>query len=256
MNITRKQTLIALAGLALLGSPATATVILLEDFEDSTVTYTSTAIYSDPGFSSLQASNFEGSDGAEDYFGRSGPGGISTTATLSNVQGSGWFGANHTESIPTGTGSYDFSEIIWSGLDISTITDDLQFSALFAQTSKGYSTVEGGLVDVAVQIDGGGYQTIFRIASDAGSQLRIDTNLDGTGEGTAITDTFTKYSSSTFSPTGNTLDLRIRMSGVNGPDENIAFDDISITAIPEPSTFALVGITGLAAAIALRRRRY
>ncbi|MGB1219772.1 MAG: hypothetical protein ACPG4W_08335 [Flavobacteriales bacterium] len=83
-----------------------------------------------------------------------------------------------------------------------------------------------------VQIDGGGYQKVLAVESSsaAGSsngEPRLDTNFDGVGNGSPITQTWSDFSAN-ITGTGNTLDLRITMNLDDG-DEDIAIDNIRIT---------------------------
>ncbi|MEP3837292.1 MAG: T9SS type A sorting domain-containing protein [Algibacter sp.] len=64
--------------------------------------------------------------------------------------------------------------------------------------------------------------TLFEDNQDAA----IDTNFDGTGNGTVITDTFTQYSAA-ITGTGDLLDIKIEFN-LNGRDEDIAIDNIEI----------------------------
>jgi hypothetical protein len=52
------------------------------------------------------------------------------------------------------------------------------------------------------------------------------------------------------------VDFRLRQSAnITGGSDNIVLDSITVTAIPEPGTLALVGLSGVAILMGLRRRR-
>jgi hypothetical protein len=51
------------------------------------------------------------------------------------------------------------------------------------------------------------------------------------------------------------VDLRIRMTAFFSVDQNVDFDNIQITAVPEPGTWALLGGLGIAGLVIIRRRR-
>ena len=225
------------SGLAL---PSHAANLLLEDFEDSTVTYT--------------VSTTEFSDGSEDYFGRVAPDGIDITGAVAytNPQGAGYFGAQDID----GEVASSQQTLTFTGIDVTNY-ENLIFSAFFAEDDDGSNQDwdDSDFVLVEAQLDGAGYVSIFQIAND-GTQFNtaplVDTDLDGIGDGSEITDNFTNYSGA-ISGTGSTLDLRITVD-LNSGDEDIAIDNVSIDGdlIPEPST-SLFG--GLALLVLLRRRR-
>ena len=227
-------------------STVRAAVVLTEDFEDATVGYTlrngatNTVIP-------------EASDGGGDFYGILGIGGISAGGfyQINNIQGSGHFGAMDTD----GDTGVDTVVLLWSGLNINGLVD-LEFGGLFAEDDDGANQDwdANSSVLVEAQIDGGGFANVFAIAAAGGTNTepRVDTNFDGTGDGTAITDTLTGFTAQ-IAGTGNLLDLRITIDNLEAGDEDISFDNITITGVPEPSSIALVaGLMGLGL---VRRRR-
>ncbi|BCX46711.1 endonuclease/exonuclease/phosphatase [Haloferula helveola] len=233
--------------LAVAASPSVlpGVTLLLEDFEDSTVGYTT--------------SISETSDGSNDYFGRVAPDGISvgTNIVYSNLQGSGYFGGQDMDANGTGDPNAAGAQatITWTGIDI-TGYGNLRFSAFWAEDDDGTNEDWDSADDfvlVEFQIDGGGFQNLFAIENDGttfNTAPLIDTDFDGIGDGAVITDSFTRYFS-TISGTGSSLDLRITIDLDSG-DEDIAFDNVMIESIPEPG-IALLGSLGLLGL--LRRRR-
>ena len=79
------------------------TTIIFEDFEDSTVTYSSN--YS------------ESSDNGADYWGRVNT--SNTSHSWSNTRGSYWFGGCDMDAAPTPVSS-DLGLLTWSSIDISS----------------------------------------------------------------------------------------------------------------------------------------
>ena len=196
------------------------TTLMLEDFEDATVNYTSSLT--------------EGNDGNENYWIRtSGP---DPDVSFSNVQGSSYFAAMNYNALPSGT---DVETLTFSGIDISGYSS-LTFSGFFAEDDDGTNQDWDGdsQVSVAYRIDGvGGFTTIFAIEAAGGlnTEPRVDTNLDGTGDGTAITDAFQEFSAA-IAGTGSTLELVITVSNLDAGDEDIAFDDIKVSGDFVPAT--------------------
>jgi len=195
------------------------TTILEEDFEDGTVGYVANPV--------------EISDGSEDYFARiGGTGGASIASAMEYFSpiGTGYFAAHDLDADP------GVSEAIltWSGLNISGFTN-LEFSGYFAEDDDGTNQDwddEDGLA-VEVRIDGGAWTPIFAIENDGStfnSAPLVDTDFDGTGDGSEITDTFTQYTAS-ISGTGSLMDLRIRFIELDSGDEDIAIDSIVLEGI-------------------------
>ncbi|WOO42622.1 PEP-CTERM sorting domain-containing protein [Rubellicoccus peritrichatus] len=243
-----KLTTLLAAG-ALCATTANAVTVLFEDFEDSTVGFTTSIT--------------ESSDGFNDYFGRVGATGISVNANVefTNIQGSGYFAAQDMDAAGTGDPAAPdgLATLTWSGLNITGLTS-LDFSAFWAEDDDGSNQDWDSADDfvlVEYQIDAGGFQNLFAIEND-GTQFntapQIDTDFNGIGDGAEITSVFTEYSA-LIAGTGSSLDLRITID-LNSGDEDIAFDNVTIsgTAVPEPSTYAAIGGLVALGVVMLRRR--
>lgn len=222
--------------------------IMFEDFEDSTINYTAPA-------DALTDIN------SRDYYGRVqlNTGGadlddLPTAVSYTNVQGTRFYGFDDidgAEPVAITNGSplnLDFSINILS-------YENLEFSVFVAEdddgTNQDWDDSEHFLV--SYRIDGTGsapYTSLFAIEA-AGAmgatneQPLEDTDFDGIGDGTAITDAFTQFTKS-IAGTGTTLDLRIHFQSdsVHAQDEDLAFDSVTITGdlVPEPKTAGLLGI--------------
>jgi len=196
------------------------TDLLFENFEDSTVTYTTSVS--------------EFTDGSSDYFLRTNGANISRGVSLSGIpSGSSFFGAQDID----GEVSSSQQTVTFGGINIAGF-NTLQWSTYFAEDDDGsnedWDTTDFLRVDY--QIDGGGFFPLFAIENDGvgtgngfNSAPFVDTNFDGTGDGTEITDTFGLFSSA-IAGTGNTLDLRYTIDLDSG-DEDIAFDDVRVTGL-------------------------
>ena len=241
-------------------SVAKADVIIFEDFEDSTITYTSNLADALDDIGNL------------DYYGRLAPDTALPGAAVSygNMQGSGYYGVQDTDSAVGGGGATpgnDLVELTWAGIDVSNFTN-LSLSWYIGEddSTDGFQDWDSGSsFQVAVQADGGGFNNIFQVESSTdgsgasgttNATPRVDTNFDGIGDGTEITNTMTQFMSALAD--AGTLDIRIQFFELNAGDEDLAFDSLllegdAISAVPEPTSIALVGLFGTG--LLFRRRR-
>lgn len=239
-------------GLAfLLPSVTQADTILLEDFEDATLTY------------SGPADAFGDLPGSRDYYGRFAPDTVSTPSgiSLSNTQGSGYYAVEDTNGATGGGGSLNTVTLNWS-VNASAY-ENLSLSWFVAEDDDGGSQdwdPDSSFI-MSVQLDSGGFNPIFQVeAESAGvsnSIPRVDTNFDGVGDGTEITDTFAQFS--TALADAGTVDIRVEFINLTAQDEDFAFDNLHlegdlVSAIPEPGT-ALMFSVALIGCFVRRRRR-
>ena len=139
-----------------------------------------------------------------------------------------WFGAMDTD----GTGASTHSETMtFTGIDISNLTD-LSFSGSFASFLGSFNTWDPDTqVFFEVSIDGGAYTKIMQFASTedvANRPAAFDADLDGIGEGAALSSAFTDFSAA-ISGTGTTLDLRVTFENLNELGEEFQMDSLEIT---------------------------
>jgi hypothetical protein len=225
---------------------ASASIIMLEDFEDTTFNFT----VSDPLFH----------DGAGDYY------------TIPSLTFSGnTLGSPAEAVVPyTGFGGSRFfaaEDVDDGGLRPETRTmsfnvnitnyNTLAFSTLFAASGNSAATPAYDANDgflIRASIDGGAFQNLLAFeAAGATNQLLLrDTNFDGTGDGFQPGPAFTAFNNLAISGTGNNLLLEIIVTSNDGNVE-FAFDDVTITGVPEPSSIALWTLA--ASAVGFRRRR-
>ncbi|MBC3845182.1 T9SS type A sorting domain-containing protein [Winogradskyella echinorum] len=188
------------------------TVLWVEDFETD----------GDSGSRYTSSNTFD--DGSNDHFGRTNGGNISGTY---NSPSNTFFWAgedlddNGGDGLPTKT-------ITFNSINISGY-NDITFKGLFASGNGGSGWDSSDILYIEYSLDGGTYQKFIQFASPtsgSNSGLNFDSNLDGTGDGSAITTTFTEYSSS-LGITGNTIQLRLFVSA-NSASEEFAFDNFII----------------------------
>ena len=170
----------------------------------------------------------EFTDGSSDFFTRTEGSDITSTYVVANADGSFYFAAQDIDgevASPTQTLSF-------FGINIINFTN-LSFSALFAEDDASDGAEDWDAPDnvlVQYQIDGGGFLNLLAFENDGStfnSAPLQDTDFDGTGDGTALTSTFTSFASA-IAGTGSTLDLRFTFTLDSG-DEDIAIDNIQIT---------------------------
>lgn len=229
-----------------------ADILLVEDFEDSTITYT-TSVTDDLS----DISN-------KDYFGRiaADTSSLPSDVSYSNQQGSGFYGVQDVNGVP-GQAALETVELNWT-VDTSNYTN-LELSWFVGEddaTDGNEDWDDSTSFRIAVQSDGGGFTDIFAIESeDAGGgdmtneRPLVDTNFDGVGDGVEITDIMSQFSSSLAD--AGSIDIRVTFDNLVVGDEDLAFDNLQLTgdlvAIPEPTGTLAIG--ALLIGLFARRRR-
>jgi len=246
MTLTRTS----LALLLFCGQTQAQTTILFEDFE--TIGSARTGVtYTGPADAVADIA-------AGDYYGVINTG-SGAGVTYSNIQGTDFYGAQDTDGALGGSGALDPVVLNWTGVDISGF-DTLSLSWFVAEDTASNLAEDWDLstsVRLEAQFDGGGFMDLFAIESVSavsGNQApAVDTNFDGVGDGSPITDVFTQYA--TAIANGSTLDIRLTIEDLDTGDEDIAFDSLLLTgnAVPEPAALTLLLVSG--AALGLRRRQ-
>lgn len=237
------KTSIVAAGLCLAASAAVAKadVLLFEDFQDTTFTFTTSV---SQFIQASQTSYYSRAQASQLH-----SGGYS----VSGIPSSAFFFA--AADIDGGPGAPSATQDMTFNVNISGY-NNLSWSSFFAEDDNGslQSWDSSDLLHVDYSIDGGAFVAMLwiRAAGATNAAPRIDTNFNGVGEGTEITSAFQQFTRPIVG-TGSTLTLRVRIAS-NGSQEDIAFDNFQVTGdlIPEPASASLLGLAGLAL---LRRRR-
>ena len=221
-----------------------ASTILFEDFEDITILYS--------------ADDTEASDGVRGYFGRiGGTGGLSHTSGgyTSPPSGTGYFAAEDVDKTSSGAPKItdDEGTIRFQNINIAGMTD-IQFSAYFAADDDGGVNWDStDYLHVTYSIDAGAEQNlIWYEESIVSTTASIDADFNGVGDGvTTITSTFNQQTIS-IAGTGDSLELIFRMR-TDSFSEGMGFDDVTITAVPEPHEYAFAATLLLIGFTAWRR---
>jgi hypothetical protein len=266
MNPIRIKLAVVASSLFLVVNQAHAVVIGFEDFEDATVDYVLTA--SGGG----TQNEFIESDDIDDYayFGRfRGTGGFAesfgTCYSPNTGNGQGYFAANNTNDLAIGGDAFTTAFMDINDIDINNFTN-LTISSAFAESDND-NAAENWAANTSLQILAridsslpGDYVQVFGIEADGAGNPLVDTNLDGVGDGTEITDTFQTFLAN-ISGTGSELDLRIAFNNFDDAFRDIALDSLTlegdaIVPVPEPTSLALLGaLAACGGGYRLRRRR-
>jgi len=233
------KSIIAIAALTGLAGAASANIVVngaVESFNDT---------------SGISAPNGFFTDGSGDFFTVTDGSNIGSFVNYTGADNS-WFAAMDIN----GEGGPDTQILNFDTVNIAGFTG-LALTVDLAEDDDG-TNEDWDLPDFVsfeASIDGGSFFDILDIQSipdgDSFNAVpAVDTNFDGNGDGTVITDTFANFTAA-IAGTGSTLDLRAVISLDSG-DEDIAIDNVGVTGVPTPGSLALLGLGGLAAA---RRRR-
>lgn len=203
--------------------PTGPTVLVNEDFEDPTVTYTTSV----PEFT----------DGFTDYFTRTDGSNISTNVEFNNITGLSFFGAQDIDA----EGATPPLYINFNDLNVASLSS-ISFEAMFAEDDDGTNQDwdDGDFVKIEYSFDNTIWVPFFAIEGDGSGggafnhTPRVDTDLDGLGDGAEITDTFAMHTGvfandGVTNPTNSsTVSIRVTINLDSG-DEDIAIDEINIT---------------------------
>lgn len=178
------------------------------------------------------------SDDASDYFVRTDGSFPSGLPDYSNFEGSYFWAAEDTES--SDNPNEDISSLEIPGIEVSEYPE-IHISLLLGAGSQSAFDNADDYVSVQYRFDQGPWEEALHFKNDLGGSnrsLRQDTNLDGTGDGTVITSTLQDFTSNALATSGSQVDLKIETL-LSAGDEAIAFDDVQVTAVPEPAYLGL-----------------
>lgn len=138
-----------------------------------------------------------------------------------------WVGED-IEDVPS-AGTPSQATLSWTGITI-TGASNLELSGFFgARATSAFEETDS--ITVTAQIDGGTVQELLDFHGDVSGGgsgiLRVDTNGDGLGDGTALGTTMTLFNNLAITGTGDSLDIVITVSTMNF-NEEIAFDHFTL----------------------------
>lgn len=240
----RKVFLLAFCA-ALCSSANAQEVIMLEDFEDATVAFTT----SEPLFH----------DGAADYY-TIVPENGADTVPHTGFNGTNYFAA---QDIDDG-GTRSITATMTFNIDITDF-ESLTFSGLFGAAGNeraipAYDDEESLIVSAT--IDGGTTQNLLAFeALEPGGDvtnnlIAVDTDFNGVGDGFQPTSAMTGFNDIAVAGTGSNLALTVTITSSDG-NSTFAFDDLTVSgisvAVPEPGSAMFLGLTALGL-LGVRRR--
>ncbi|RCW93404.1 List-Bact-rpt repeat protein [Winogradskyella arenosi] len=179
----------------------------------------------------------EFSDGSLDYFTRTDGTDIGNTINFTNIQGSYYFAAHDID----GEVSSANQRLYFTGINISGYTT-LEVRIHIAEDDDG-SSQDWDAADyfhLNGNIDTGTDQNLIWVESSGGTNTTpaIDTDYNGSGDGTHITDAFAQFTKS-IAGTGTNLDLEL-IFNLDSGDEDIAIDNIEIWGVSAgPPTYSV-----------------
>lgn len=192
-------------------------------------------------------------DGDSDYFMRTN--GTEGSLYLPDYTGFGgsWFMA--AEDIDSSDNPSQTAVLDITGIDISA-TANFTISLDVAAGYSGSFDAADDFLEVSYRIDNGSWLPALSFQNDGSqynSSLFFDHDLDGIGSGDALGLELATFTSDSISvAAGNFLDLRVD-AVFNAGGEAIAYDNVTVTAVPEPATTAIIAAF-IAACLAFHRR--
>jgi len=122
--------------------------------------------------------------------------------------------------------------LTFDNIDITNYTN-LMFSIDVAEGDDGGSQDWDPDTEMIVEVDidnSGMFTQVFGVQSTGGTNTEpaVDTNFDGVGDGIAITNVFTTFTSP-ITGTGSMINIKITLNLLNAGDEDIAFDNVMIS---------------------------
>ena len=129
-----------------------------------------------------------------------------------------------------GTGNNAQYELTWTGLNIAGLTNLRVGGDFAAGPDAGRGPENTNFIDMRVSINGGAFSTALSLRPDGSTYgaFRVDTDLNGVGDGNNLTLAAQTLSSLLPGVTGTTMDLQLRMR-TNWVGDEFGVDNIFVT---------------------------
>jgi len=197
---------------------------LLETFDDADGFTTSADFFSDGGFDYFGITD---GAGGGDFGGDPAPN-AGAANDYTNTDGSYLVGSDLDGEGAVLPISLDFADINVNGLA------KIQFTGDFAEALSTSGPDQPDFIRVEASLDGGDFENILEFRSDEtfNGLFRVDTDLDGVGDGVALDNEMTTFFAD-VAGTGSFLDLRLTFQANSG-FEDFAVDNIQVREFEEP----------------------
>ncbi len=195
--------------------------------------FSQTVIYQESFEADANGTNYntsipEFSDGGNDYFTRTDGSNIATNVEITGQDGAYFFGAQDLD----GEGAVLPVSLTTVNADVSTLSS-VDFVIDLAEDADG-SNLDWDAADyvhIFYSLDGGAEQNLLWIEADidsgSNSSAAEDTDFDGLGDGSVLTDVLTQFNKTIDVSSASTISLRIEFN-LNSGDEDIAIDNIRL----------------------------
>ena len=170
-------------------------------------------------------------DGGGDFFTRTDGTDITSSYSVTGQDGTYFFAAMDTDGSPC---TLSTQTLIFDDIDISG-ANDLTLAILLAEDAPSDSNFDwdgGDLFFIEVDYDNSGtFSKILQFATSASTGYNIsapmnDTDLDGIGDGVALTPVFSEFTAGLS--TGSLVDIKLTFFNLGAGDEDIAIDNIRV----------------------------
>ncbi len=167
-------------------------------------------------------------DGGGDFFTVTDGANIGSSYSVTGADGTFWLAAQDTDGTPDCNS--DIQTLEYDDINISAGTD-MTLAFIVAEDDDGTNQDWDAdtLVFLEIDVDNSGiYTKVFQFAATGGTNTEpgVDTNFDGTADGTLLSNVFQEFTAAI--PNGTTLDLRITFEKLNAGDEDISIDNIRV----------------------------
>ncbi len=177
-----------------------------------------------------------------DYFGRVQASELNNSnpaISIGNIQGTRFFGiqdADSTTAPANPNGNTDNLTVNWFNIDVSSVST-MTVSAFFAENQGPAGQWDADhVVQLQWSTDNTSWTPFFGIAAEqpggdtTNTNAKIDADLNGIGEGTTLTNVLTEFTSNSVDVSSiNTISVRIIMSNFSSGQENVVFDNVTIS---------------------------
>ena len=195
--------------------------------------FSQTVIYQESFETDANGTNYntsipEFSDGGGDYFTRTDGSNIGTNVEITGIDGSYFFGAQDIDGGATLPVSLSTISV-----DVSSL-NSVDFVIALAEDADGSNLDwdNSDYVHITYALDGGADQNLLWIESNEdngtfNSPAAEDTDFDGIGDGTILTDVLTDFNKTIDVSAASSIEITIEFS-LNSGDEDIALDNIRL----------------------------